>query len=339
MQIQRFVFSWFDDPSLRLILPFVLAVHVILIIWAALFAPVIPPLIKPVEQRLIVKTVSLQPQEPPRPMPKQEVALVEEPPQVIQETIPEPLVEKTTVIETPLEPIPQLIEVPKPETIPPKKTPEIKKPTPKKEVVQKEKAKVPPKKEQKPIAKKETVKKPDPKPVAQVNKTPPKKVQPPVKPKVDARAEAVKTQQRKLLAQAQENIAKISQSRDKITAVKTSASSLPGPKIPGPVDKLQIDALPGVELKALSKSETSYCDELASRLKLLLRLPEYGAVKVKLTLDRTGQFIKVSVVSAESNANRNYIEKTLPTMRYPSFGGNFGELGQYTFVITLSNDL
>jgi colicin import membrane protein len=337
MQKQRLFTSWYDDPSLRLIIPFVCVVHAVFISYSILTTSQ-KPFLKPVENRLVVQTVSLQSNSPPKSVPKKEIALKEK-----QLLIPEP--EPVSLVEeTPQEPEP-LVEAPKelPASEPkkiaaesrPEKKAEIKQPkkTPKKSV-KKEAPKPLPKKESQPIAKKETPKKAEPKAVA--DKTPPKKPQTPSKPKADPQAEAAKAKQRQLLNKAQESIAKISQSRDKVIATK--ATNLPGPSVPGHVESLHIDALPTVELKSLSKSEVGYCDELATRLKLMLRLPEYGDVKVKLTLDRAGQFIKVAVMKAESTANRSYIEKTLPTMRYPSFGGNFGDLAEYTFVITLSNE-
>ena len=96
--------------------------------------------------------------------------------------------------------------------------------------------------------------------------------------------------------------------------------------------------MPTAELKELNDKEIGYRDELAGRLKLLLRLPEFGEVKIKLTLSRAGKVAKVSIVSAESAANRTYIEKTIPTLSFPSFGNNFGTLPEYTFLISLSND-
>jgi len=72
---------------------------------------------------------------------------------------------------------------------------------------------------------------------------------------------------------------------------------------------------------------------------LLLRLPDYGDVKVNLTLDRTGKVFKISVINAESVANRKYIEKALPEMSFPEFGTNFASAAEYTFAITLSNEI
>jgi colicin import membrane protein len=105
------------------------------------------------------------------------------------------------------------------------------------------------------------------------------------------------------------------------------------------ISKLEIEALPDLSGPALTSGEKHYRDELASRLKLLLKLPEHGAVQLKLTLNRAGKALKVQIVKSVSQANKNYIEKTLPTLVFPAFGSHFENLSEYTFSIQLSNEL
>lgn len=142
--------------------------------------------------------------------------------------------------------------------------------------------------------------------------------------------------QQKLVAMAQESIAKISGSSDK-GAPKRENVTLSA--VPHTIGGLEVDALAVPKgAPAISHREMTYRDELASRLKLMMRLPEYGDVKINLTLDRTGKVLKVEIVSTESKANRSYVEKTLPGLTFPSFGANFESAAQYTFPITLSNE-
>lgn len=86
------------------------------------------------------------------------------------------------------------------------------------------------------------------------------------------------------------------------------------------------------------KVEQSYEEILAARLKMLLTLPDYGDVKVKLTLERNGGVVSATVLRSESADNRAYVENILPTLRLPPFGKNFGVEPQHTFQIVLSND-
>ena len=71
----------------------------------------------------------------------------------------------------------------------------------------------------------------------------------------------------------------------------------------------------------------------------MLRLPEFGEVKIKLTLERTGRVIKVQVLNAESELNRKYIEKEIESLALPPFGNNFKGMTEFTFSITLSNEI
>jgi colicin import membrane protein len=143
--------------------------------------------------------------------------------------------------------------------------------------------------------------------------------------------------QQKLMAEVQERIAKISGSRDKISS-ETNNNMLK--RVPPVITSLEIDNLSAPkETLLMSQYEKSYRDELAARLKLLLRLPEYGDVKVDLTLNRSGKVNKIKIISAESALNRKYIEKTLPELSFPAFGDNFAIASEYTFSITLSNEI
>lgn len=155
--------------------------------------------------------------------------------------------------------------------------------------------------------------------------------------KKETEQKAAQARRQELLAQAQERIAKIGVSRDKLSPGKSPAMPVSAP--PSAITTLHIDGLAGANAPVLSDREVRYRDELAGRLKLLLRLPEYGEVKIKLTLERSGKVAKVVVVSAESAINRKHIEKTLPSLTFPAFGINFTNAEQYTFVVTLSNEL
>lgn len=155
--------------------------------------------------------------------------------------------------------------------------------------------------------------------------------------KKEAEQLAEQVRQQKLLADVQESIAKIGGNRDKVTPNKTGSRALAA--LPNAITSLQIDTLPAAKGgPSLSPREMTYRDELAGRLKLSLRLPEYGDVKVNVTLNREGKVVKLVIVNAESQANCKYIEKTLPGVSFPAFGNNFASAAEYTFSITLSNE-
>lgn len=144
-------------------------------------------------------------------------------------------------------------------------------------------------------------------------------------------------QRQQKFTEAQERIAKIGGSRDKIAAKSANPTLSSAPRA---ITSLEVDSLSNLKGEtSLSHYEMSYREELAGRLKLLLRLPEYGDVKVNLTLDRTGKVAKVAIVNADSVINRKYIEKTLPGLSFPAFGTNYASAAEYTFSITLSNEI
>lgn len=153
-----------------------------------------------------------------------------------------------------------------------------------------------------------------------------------------AAQEAARAKQQELLAKAKEKIAKIGESGDKISANKIS--SLDDTKIPTLLANLQIDALPvGTGASAeLGAREISYRDEVAYRMKSALRLPDNGEVKMKLILNRNGKVSKVQIMTSGSAKNKEYIEKTVPTLIFPDFGTRFGDASQYTFMITLNKE-
>lgn len=114
-------------------------------------------------------------------------------------------------------------------------------------------------------------------------------------------------------------------------------SSMPLAAAPGLLT-LAIDAEEvGVE-NGLTEHQMGYCEELVSRLKLHLRLPEVGKVVIKLTLSKLGSVSKVETVALESSLNGKYIENTLPAVNFPSFGPHFGEEEEHTFLLALCNE-
>jgi hypothetical protein len=65
-----------------------------------------------------------------------------------------------------------------------------------------------------------------------------------------------------------------------------------------------------------------------------LNLPEFGDVKIQLTLNRDGSVAKVVVVQAESKKNRAYLEDHLPCLKFPLILEQ-----EKTFTLTFCNEL
>lgn len=329
------------DKSLLPISAGVIVVHFLLIFYSALFFTSHIPVPKD-RDRLVVKTVKLNPRQSQFNPPKQAAPAPIAPPEPIPEPVaevepakPEPLPEPEKIPEKAPEPLPE--PAPKPEPKPEPK-PVAPKPLPKKKPVLKKSApKTPPKpvKKQPPPkppapVKKETPKKPEPK-----KETPKKAAEtPPSPPRPDPQIEAKKQKQKALLDSARSAIANVDRKSGQIK----ETGSLEKVALPSQLGALSID-LPQISSDSnLSVMERGYRDELASRLKLMLKLPEYGVVKLKLTLNRQGKVTDVTIIQSDSAANKSHIKKALPPLTFPSFGDNFPGLDSYTFQVTLNSE-
>lgn len=142
-----------------------------------------------------------------------------------------------------------------------------------------------------------------------------KKQDPPKKPEPPKQSPVVKADPRKkeLIAKAQESIAKIQQNRATFKAEVADS-------------KASISLVP------------DYRDELTARLQMMLRLPERGDVRIKLILSKKGKFVKMEILGADSSINKKYVEKTLPTLQFPPFGKELGNVEESSFYITLSGE-
>jgi len=348
LNARNYPYQKLKDRSLLYITSLVTLIHLVFMIWAALATSekIIP--LKPPE-RLVVTTIDLKPVRPQHqvyvaPPPAQAPEpIVEADPAPIPEAIPVLVAEEAAVaVEEPIVELQvELIPVPGPLFEKLKSQPaEAKKPQPKIETPKpkpKSEAKKKPQNPNKETPKKPASKKETPKDKPKEVKNKPaatKKVQD--KPKVDTQAEQARAKQRELLAKAQQSIANIDKTRGKIANAKNS-DLLTATVLPGRIDSLQVDALPNAG--PLTTREIGYRDELASRLRLLLKLPEHGEVKVKLTLERSGKVANLVIVNSQSAVNKTYIVKKVPGLSFPAFGGNFEGESQYTFIIALSNEL
>jgi hypothetical protein len=85
--------------------------------------------------------------------------------------------------------------------------------------------------------------------------------------------------------------------------------------------------------------DTNYYTAMIDRLRNLLRLPEYGSVKIGLEIDRKGYVSSIEIVSSESKVNESYIKEMIPNISFPNFGTAFEGQEKRRFLITLSNDL
>ena len=113
--------------------------------------------------------------------------------------------------------------------------------------------------------------------------------------------------------------------KDALAAVKQKLASIPAVST--------LTAAPA----ASADSPSGYEEGLVARLRILLKLPEMGDVRVALTLNRQGKVIKTEILSAANQANRKAVETHLPTIQFSPFGQAFSGEITHTFTLTLTN--
>lgn len=164
---------------------------------------------------------------------------------------------------------------------------------------------------------------PQPKPAKEVKKTK-------VPPKAPVSKPAkVNERKNELVALAKEKIGKIGSSSDKILK-----SSLEGINTPKTIEHFQSELSFTDVGGDFTAKELAYRDELATRLRLHLKLPEYGDVKIELKVERSGKIGHFKILSYQSTLNAEYIKKNLPKVTLPSFK----EAESYDFTIVMRNE-
>lgn len=174
-----------------------------------------------------------------------------------------------------------------------------------------------------------TAPKPKPKPVSAPTPKPavtkpvvapkpaPKKEMPKKKPVPQQRSSIPPS----LLKELEESIAKIEDKGDKLKLSKKTS--------PSPVQPLHIDA----------SNDTSYIDILTEHLHSSLDLPDFGEVKIELTLRQDGTVVTLKVLKAESKQNKQYLESQLPHLQFLPLTGSFAEKKEHTFTLTFCNEI
>jgi hypothetical protein len=164
------------------------------------------------------------------------------------------------------------------------------------------------------------------KPVAAPKKSTPKKVTPASPPKV-----AAKPTQKKSIATEKNDKKPAKEKSAPVTKIEPKEEKqYPEIKldVPAPVGNLVIDHGPG------PVSQLSSSDALIDFLHQSLHLPEFGEVKIEVTLTREGVVKKLVVLKAENAKNKGYLEREIPNLKFPRIHEN-----EKTYILTFCNEL
>jgi len=102
--------------------------------------------------------------------------------------------------------------------------------------------------------------------------------------------------------------------------------------LPKPIDMLQVDCAEE------EQEETDYFVALISLLKEKLELPEWGRVKLELTLFNTGKVQTIRVLQTESERNKRYLEQQLISLPFPSFTEELRKEKNHSFLFVFCNE-
>lgn len=134
-----------------------------------------------------------------------------------------------------------------------------------------------------------------------------------------------------LKKELEESIAKIEGKKQNLSKKQPEARSQDYTPI-----QLQIDAM---ETGSWTDADSDYPNLMIGYLHQSLHLPEFGEVKIQLTLRQDGSVAKLVVLNTESEKNKRYLEGSLPKLQFPSFNGSFAKKKEHTFVLTFCNEI
>jgi outer membrane biosynthesis protein TonB len=129
-----------------------------------------------------------------------------------------------------------------------------------------------------------------------------------------------------LLKELEDSIAKIENKKPVSKAISPGKALAPIP--------LQIDLLSSDHEDA----SADYSDLLVGYLHQSLSLPDYGEVKIQLSLRQDGSVSKVIVLKTQSEKNKRYLESSLPKLNFPRFEGTYSNKKECTFILTFCNE-
>lgn len=87
---------------------------------------------------------------------------------------------------------------------------------------------------------------------------------------------------------------------------------------PSLIKNIHSQAIKKQPLKALSPA-FSYEERIASIMQHALKLPNYGEVKVTITLHCSGKVTDITVLCSQNNENKSYLLESIPTLSFPPF--------------------
>lgn len=91
--------------------------------------------------------------------------------------------------------------------------------------------------------------------------------------------------------------------------------------------------IPFLDFGEMEEEIGTHEETLISFLHTSLKLPEFGEVKIQLTVKKDGSVVRLVVLEAQSQKNKAYLEKNLPLLKFPLIFDK-----EKTFTLTFCNE-
>lgn len=135
--------------------------------------------------------------------------------------------------------------------------------------------------------------------------TPPKKKHSPPSPPRDPEEEKNRAAEQALLSSAAATLSQL----ETIVAKEAPSPKTISSSLPQTIGDLKSQ-------QASMEASANYISQVAWKLKKTLRFPEYGSVRVEITISKEGRVERVSVLASENTKNRAYVEATIPNLSF-----------------------
>lgn len=159
---------------------------------------------------------------------------------------------------------------------------------------------------------------------------PPPKAPPVIKQVAKASPSATKQASPQSNKKKQDLLKELQDSLKKLE-IQIPTESPPPLSLPKTIQNLEIDHLE-------KETPTDYFVILAQAMKNELELPEYGDVKLELTVLNSGRVTRLKVLHASSEKNQRYLELKLPSLILPPFSEDLKNDREHTFTLTFCNE-
>ena len=161
-----------------------------------------------------------------------------------------------------------------------------------------------------------------------------KKTTPPTK-KTPVKKQPVSSERKK----QQQLLNQLAKSLDRISEPQKKSAAQKQLSVPSKIKGLSVDLKAEVAPGQKKGERLEFRSELALRLQESLNLPDFGHVKVKLTLSPGGSVEKVEIIEAESLENREYLEMALRNFHFNHKNLANASKEQRTLVVRFCNEL